>query len=297
MVSLSLQYLNQYIFIINNRSGRNKNQELNDRIQSAVKALQLKAQVHSTQHADETTSLVKQGLKDGIRHFIAVGGDGTVNTLAKHLVHTDAVLGIIPRGSGNGLARHFNITKDIQGALTRVLKNNIQTIDAIRINDQWSFNVAGIGFDGYISTRFGENGQRGLRNYMKLINQEYKAYPPVEMNIIAKNINLQTSLFQLAIANASQYGNNAIIAPLASLNDQLLDIAMIRKVPLAILPAFLLRVFSGNIDRSKYFKSFKTEKLGIKTSRPVHFHTDGDGKGMSDSFEINVVPECLKILI
>ncbi len=259
--------------------------------------MRINAQVYSTQYAEETTSLVKQGLKDGIRHYIAVGGDGTVNTLAKHLVHTDAVLGIIPRGSGNGLARHFGIPKDVQSALTRILKNNIQSIDAILINNQWSFNVAGIGFDGYISTRFGENGQRGLRNYMKLINQEYNAYPPIEMHIISKNINLESSLFQLAIANASQYGNNAIIAPQASLNDQLLDIAMIRKVPLAILPAFLLRVFSGNIDRSRYFKSFKTEKLAIKTSRPVHFHTDGDGKGISDKFEISVVPECLKILI
>ena len=139
-------------------------------------------------------------------------------------------------------------------------------------------------------------GKRGIRNYMKLINQEYKAYPPIDMHIRSGSTEIQTSLFQLAIANASQYGNNAIIAPNALLNDQLLDIAMIRKVPKAFLPAFLLKVFSGNIHRSRYFKSFKSSGMSVQTSRPVHFHTDGDGKGISDQFEIKVEPACLRLL-
>ena len=256
----------------------------------------IKAQIFTTLHADDTDMIVRQGLKDGVKHFIAVGGDGTVNTLAKHLVHTDAVLGIIPRGSGNGLARHFRLPKNIQGSITRLLKNKIQSIDAILINDHWSFNVAGIGFDGYISTRFGENGKRGLRNYMKLINKEYNEFNPIDMHIRSGKIEMHTPLFQLAIANASQYGNNAIIAPNAQLNDQLLDIAMIRKVPLGLLPAFLLKLFSGNIDRSTYFKTFQSDQLTVDTSRPVHFHTDGDGVGVSDRFEIKVVPTCLKII-
>ncbi|MEO5581828.1 MAG: YegS/Rv2252/BmrU family lipid kinase [Saprospiraceae bacterium] len=288
--------MDRFIFIINSRSGSNKNLVLYDRIKSAVKALNLKSQIFTTLHAEDSKRLVQQGLKEGVKYFIAIGGDGTVNTLAKNLVHTDAAIGIIPRGSGNGLARHFHMPRDIQGALARLIKKRIQPIDGIRINDQWSFNVAGIGFDGYISTRFGENGKRGIRNYMKLINQEYKSYDPIEMVIRSESSEFHTPLLQLAIANASQYGNNAIIAPNALLNDQLLDIAMIRKVPLAFLPAFLLKVFSGNIDRSKYFKSFKTSGLVVETSRPVHFHTDGDGKGIADRFEIKVEPNCLKLL-
>lgn len=240
--------------------------------------------------------LVRQGLKEGVKHFIAIGGDGTVNTLAKSLVNTDAAIGIIPRGSGNGLARHLLMPRDIQGALGRLFKKRIQTIDGLRINDQWAFNVAGIGFDGYISTRFGENGKRGIRNYMKLINQEYKGYLPIDMLIQSGTTEIQTTLFQLAIANASQYGNNAIIAPNALLNDQLLDIALIRKIPMAFLPAFLLKVFSGNISRSRYFRSFRSAGMTVRTSRPVHFHTDGDGKGISDQFEIKVEPGCLKLM-
>lgn len=269
---------------------------LYDRVKSAVKSLNLKSQIFTTLRAEDSKLLVQQGLREGVKYFIAIGGDGTVNTLAKNLVNTDAAIGIIPRGSGNGLARHLHMPKDIQRALSRLIKKRIQTIDGIRINDQWSFNVAGIGFDGYISTRFGENGKRGIQNYMKLINQEYKAYDPIDMYIRSGVSEIQASLFQLAIANASQYGNNAIIAPNALLNDQLLDIALIRKVPLAFLPAFLLKVFSGNINRSKYFKTFKSSGLTVQTSRPVHFHTDGDGKGISDRFEINVEPNCLKLL-
>ena len=169
-------------------------------------------------------------------------------------------------------------------------------MDQILINDHWSFNVAGIGFDGYISTKFGQDGKRGMRNYMKLIHTEYASYPPVSMEIVALQQTFHEDLFQLAIANASQYGNNAIVAPKASLEDQLLDITLIQKVPMTLLPSFLLKVFSRNILKSRYVKTFQTDHCTVHTSRPVHFHTDGDGRGMSDSFEISVVPGCLNIL-
>lgn len=288
--------MDHFIFIINSRSGRNKNQELLQRIDAGIKRFPITAEIHVTTHAEESGSIVKQGLKKGNKYFIAVGGDGTVNTLARNLVHTDAMLGIIPRGSGNGLARHFLMPKDIHGALNRLVKKRSQKIDAIQINDHWSFNVAGIGFDGYISTIFGQDGKRGMRNYMKLIHKEYHAYPTIDMAIHSGTDEIQTSLLQLAIANASQYGNNAIIAPKANLSDHILDIALIRKVPLALLPAFLIKVFSGNIHRSNYTDAMTTTCMQVNTSRPVHFHTDGDGRGMADTFSIEVVPECLQLM-
>ncbi len=288
--------MDRFIFIINSRSGRNKNQELYRRITAELKTFSIETKIHVTEHASDTEVIVKEGLLDGINHFIAVGGDGTVNTLASHLVHSDAALGIIPRGSGNGLARHFHMPRDIRGSLHQLVKKRIQRIDAIQINNQWSFNVAGIGFDGYISTIFGRDGKRGMRNYMKLINQEYKSYDPIDMEITSGTEQIKSSLFQLAIANASQYGNNAIIAPRADLSDQLLDITMIRKVPLALLPAFFIKVFTGNIQRSRYARLMTTSSMQILTSRPVHFHTDGDGRGISDQFRVQVIPSCLNLL-
>lgn len=288
--------MDHFVFIINSRSGRHRPEVLESHIRSAIDANDLSAECHLTRDAQHTAEIIQNSLDKGKTNFIAVGGDGTVNTLARNLVNTNALLGIIPRGSGNGLARHLDMPRDISGSIQRLIRKKSIAADAIKINGYWSFNVAGIGFDGYISTLFGQNGQRGMRNYMKLINREYKSYQPIVMEIRHGNEFLVKPIFQLAIANASQYGNNAIVAPFASLEDHLLDISMISKVPMSLLPAFFLKVFSGNIHRSKYWQSFKTDRLVVTTSRPVHFHTDGDGRGISEHFEIQLVPACLQLI-
>lgn len=288
--------LDHFIFIINSRSGRNKNEVLHKIIEHETKALHLSSDIHITKQAQDVELLVKEYINTPDTYFIAVGGDGTVNVLAKNLVKNNGVMGILPKGSGNGLAKHLHIPKNIHHALVRYSKKRIQTMDAITINDEWSFNVAGIGFDGYISSLFGKDGKRGMRNYMKLIHKEYKKYQPINMEIAYGFFKIEKPLLQLAIANASQYGNNVLVAPNANLQDQLLDIAMINKIPVAQLPAFFMKLFSGHVHRSKYYSAFKTNQLKVKTSEPAHFHTDGDGKGMADAFEINLVPNCLRIL-
>lgn len=285
--------MDQFVFIINSRSGRTKNDTLEQQLKTECKQQNILAEIYITRHAYEVHDLVNEHKK--ATGFIAVGGDGTVNTLAQNLVYTNVPMGIIPRGSGNGLAKHLRLPNSIPSALARFKKQRIQSIDSIQINNEWSFNVAGLGFDGYISTLFGQNGQRGLRNYMKLVQKEYLAYTPIDMEITVRNKTFSKKLFQLAIANASQYGNNAFIAPKASLQDQILDIAMISKVPVALLPAFFLKLFSKNIQSSKYYTGMQTDKLSIKTDRIVHFHTDGDGKGLNNQFEITVVPNCVQV--
>jgi len=288
--------VDHFVFIINKSSGRQKSGELESRIMAAVKDRPMSAECHITQNAEHTAELVQTALARGRENFVAVGGDGTVNTLARHLVHRKAILGIIPRGSGNGLARHLGMPANINDAIERLLPRRTQSVDAILINDHWSFNVAGIGFDGYISSLFGQNGKRGVANYIRLINQEYKSYQPIEMEIHTDGRILHEQVFQLAIANASQYGNRAIIAPFAALDDQLLDISMISKVPYTFLPGFFLRVIAGKIHKSRYWNSFKTNRMYVKTSRPVHFHTDGDGRGISEHFNVELVPSCLKLI-
>ncbi|MEP7266303.1 MAG: diacylglycerol kinase family protein [Saprospiraceae bacterium] len=288
--------LDHFVFIINNRSGTRRNEKLQMVLQEELKAYGIRYDIHITESADETNALVKKHLQLGHSYFIAVGGDGTVNTLAKNLVHTHGVMGIIPRGSGNGLARHLHLPKGIRTSLNRLVKKRIHIIDAITINREWAFNVAGLGFDGLISTLFGQNGKRGLSNYMKLIQSEYKNYQPIEIVYHYNNESVSKNIFQVAFANASQYGNNAIIAPNASLNDQLIDICLIDKVPMALLPAFFLKVFSGNIGQSNYAQSFTSDHLEVETSRPVHFHTDGDGRGIAQKFEIKLIPSCLKLM-
>ncbi len=251
--------------------------------------------IHLTKDVTETKKIVQEELTNGTNYFIAVGGDGTVNLLASLLIHTEAILGIVPRGSGNGLARHLHIPKDIHRAIVKIMKRRIKTIDAIQINDHYAFNVAGIGFDGYISTLFGQNGKRGLRNYMKLIQKEYLQYKPIEVSILDKKTPEKKNVITLAFANGSQYGNNALIAPHAKEDDAFMETVSIQKIPFAFLPAFFVRVLSGKILSSKYVSSTSNQSLKIKTNTPVHFHTDGDGKGITDTFEVSVIKNCLKI--
>jgi diacylglycerol kinase (ATP) len=288
--------LDHLVFIINSRSGRKKNERLKTKIREIIRAYPVNAHIYLTQKAAECKDIVQDHIQNRNSFFIAVGGDGTLNTIARELIGTSTSLAIIPRGSGNGLARHLRMPRNLSAAIQRILNKRSMLTDAILINDQWAFNVAGIGFDGHISTLFGANGQRGMRNYMKLIQSEYRGFKPCHMKLSHSQQSFEANLFQLAIANASQYGNNAVVAPTASISDGLLDIAMIRKVPIPLLPAFFLKVFAGQIHKSRYVTSFQTAALKIQTERPMDFHTDGDGKGMACEFEIHIRPDCLRLI-
>ncbi|HEX8038666.1 MAG TPA: diacylglycerol kinase family protein, partial [Chryseosolibacter sp.] len=241
------------------------------------------------------TTLAAQAAAEGFKKVVAVGGDGTVNEVAQALLHSPVAMGIVPKGSGNGLARHLRIPLNITSALRCLFTSEAIAMDTLRINGKLSLNVSGIGFDGYIANLFGGDNQRGLRGYTRLMLREFRRFREFEAHLRMGEGNVDTSAFVIAIANSSQYGNNARIAPAASVRDALFNVSILKKIPPYRLD-FIYQLFSGTIDQSAYCRVIATREATVTLPAPMYFHADGEPCGKADRFLIEMVPASLHML-
>lgn len=228
--------------------------------------------------------------------IVAAGGDGTVNEAASALSGTGKVLGIIPTGSGNGLARELQIPLDPAGAL-RVINNlNERLIDAGLVNHVPFFCTAGMGFDSHIAKLFSKTTKRGFAGYLKIFTREFLHYSPQEYSIAVGDRVINTEAFAVTVANARQYGNNAFIAPKAAVNDGWLDLVIIAPFPKARAAELAFRLFSGSIDKSRYYQSFKIREAEITAGRADCFHMDGEHCIFTEKLRFSVKPKALRVL-
>lgn len=283
------------LFIVNKFAGTGYQPELEGRIIDACQAHDVECTIQYTQYRGHATKLAQQGNLDGFSLIIAVGGDGTVNEVAKGLLHSQATMGIIPRGSGNGLARHLGIPMNISQAVTSLFSSKAITMDTFTVNGHASLNVSGIGFDGHIANLFGKNKKRGLAGYVKLTIREFIRFKNFESTLVTDGNTYERKAFIMAIGNSSQYGNNARITPAASVRDQLLDITLVKKIPPYRLD-FVYDLFTGKICNSHYCETFTAKKILIMLKTPIAYHVDGEPNGVADRFEISIVPSSLNML-
>jgi len=282
-------------FIISKFSGRGYQPALQDSILKASRQTRVDYEIAFTERPGHATTLAQQAVAEGFDRVVAVGGDGTVNEVAQGLLFSRAKMGIIPKGSGNGLARHLHIPVNIHQALKCLFTSKTITIDTFRVNGRLSVNVSGIGFDGHIANLFGLDKKRGLQGYAKLVLHEFMHFPEFEAVITAGGHEMQRKAFVVAIANSSQYGNNARIAPTASVCDEILDLSILKKIPAYRLD-FLYSFFSGTIDRTAYCETFRIRDAVIKLASPMAFHIDGEFAGKADRFTIEMQPASLNLL-
>ena len=230
----------------------------------------------------------------------AFGGDGTVNSVAAELVHTDKVLGILPGGSGNGLVRNLNIPLSWRRALDTLIYGKDVHIDSGLINDRFFVNVAGIGLDGLIAKKYNlESKARGMLPYVYYVLQGFHEMPFCRVRIQTEELEFESEVSFLTVANFKQWGGNAIIAPQASPYDELLDLCVLDRFKLLKTSLNLPRLFTGNIDKFPFYKSFKIARVRIHSlGGPVPFQFDGEyGGGELSDFDIRVVPASLKVRI
>lgn len=225
-----------------------------------------------------------------------MGGDGTVNEVARGMLHSEVPMAILPKGSGNGLARHLRIPMNLNGALRSLFNSDAVDIDTFTMNDKVSLNVSGIGFDGHVANLFGQEKKRGLQGYVKHTFREFFRFKEFEATIIVDGKKMNRKAFVIAIANSSQYGNNARIAPLASVRDELLHINILRKVPPYRFD-FMVDFFRGEVHQSKYSEVIEAKNISIEIASPVSFHIDGEPGGASSHFDIRIRPASLRMLV
>lgn len=284
------------LFVINPISGGKSKYNFPDKIDKYLDKSKFDAECVFTEYNGHGSILAAEAIKNGIEILVAVGGDGTINEVATEVDGTDKLMGIIPFGSGNGLARSLGIPlKEVQ-AIKRINKLHISKIDTGTFNGRKFFNMAGIGFDAQISARFAENVKRGLRNYIKIAFSEVSNYRSQNYHLQIDGKEYEYKAFMISIANSSQYGNNAHISPFASLNDGLLDICILRPFPLYKFPALALRMFRRNTHKSNYLEIIQGSEIIIRREREAAVHLDGDPFNMGTELSIGINPKSLNIL-
>ena len=231
------------IFLVNPNSGTKKKKKIPKLIKALIDKSIFDFEVRNTLFKGEATQIVTEKLAEGYRYFVAVGGDGTINEIAKALINTDATLAIIPVGSGNGLARHLKIPLKPSRAIKVINKLKVSTIDYGTINNAPFFCTCGVGFDAIIGARFDKSKQRGLISYIRIAISEFFRFKPEKFTLsINQGESVQYSAFLVTIANASQYGNNAFIAPMAL--DSSLDI-LYSDYSVTATPTYQIRRYSN----------------------------------------------------
>lgn len=287
---------NKILFIVNKFAGIGYPSELERIVNTACQQNGASCSIEFTQHKGHAIELASDAQGKGFDKVIAVGGDGTINEVARGLIQSNVPMGIVPRGSGNGLARHLGIPLKISEAVNQIFHSKILPMDVFRVNGKLSLNVSGIGFDGHITNLFGVKSTRGLIGYVTLTVQEFLKFKEFETEIMLNGKVIKRNAFIIAIANSSQYGNNARIAPSASVCDGMLHINVMKRVPLFRLD-FVYSFFTGQLSKSSFCEFMEAPSLKIRTTNPIDYHVDGEPCGLSDSFDIELMPAGLHVLV
>lgn len=233
---------------------------------------------------------------DEVDFFVAIGGDGTISTVAKQLIHTEKVLAIFPAGSGNGFSNETQFSKNLDELLDKLKAKKSRKIDTFTVNDRLSINVSGTGFDGKVVKEF-EKTNRGFKNYIKVSLKTFFNYKPIKLKFFDENYKQYNGKYLMVnIANTRQFGNNAYIAPMASKSDGLVDMVLVKKFPLTYSPLFAFRMFTKKLKEDDYITYLPVSEIEFKVNTK-NWHLDGEFNKIKSPIHVKVQPSSLNILI
>ena len=287
--------LKKIVVIINPISGVGSKDKIPGIIRQRCKKKDIALTVEYTKYAGHAKELTQRAIDDQADCVIAIGGDGTVNEVARNLVHSDVVLGIIPGGSGNGLARELHIPFDVRSAVDVIFSNHISVIDACKANDKIFFCTCGVGFDAVVSEDFAKEKRRGQLTYLKDIVENYLDYKPEIYELHINDNTIREEAFLITCANASQYGYNAYIAPNADISDGQMDITILSPFNAMDIGPLTFQLFTKTIDKNSKIKTFRTKKARIVRQKDGVMHIDGDPVMASKDIELSALSSALHV--
>lgn len=285
------------LFIMNPKSGVGSKESIPELIDKNIDKELFDYQIANTEYAGHATELAKQAVEDKVGIVVAVGGDGTVNEVGKALINTDTAIGIIPTGSGNGLARHLAIPMNVKKSLQILNQACIHKLDYGIINGIPFFCTCGMGFDAFISMKFAEAGKRGVVTYVQKVLEEGLKYEPQTYDIEDNEGVHHYKAFLISVANASQYGNNAYIAPQASMSDGLFNIIIMEPFDIIDAPQVAIEMFNKTLDKNSKIKTFKAKRIHIHRKEEGVIHYDGDPIMAGKDVEIKLVSKGIKVVV
>ncbi len=283
-------------FIINPKSGTKDKHNFADWITSTIDTTIFECDISYTTAPHHATKLARQAANDKYDIVVAVGGDGSVNETGSGLIGTKTALGIIPTGSGNGMARHMKIPIDFKKAVALLNTGECTAVDTLTVNERVCIGTFGIGFDAHIAHLFASAGTRGYSTYVKLVLAEFSKYKPVYFKIFADKKEYHLNCFLLTFANSSQFGNNAVIAPFADVKDGIIDISMLQKFPAYVAPHLIYRMMNNSIHNSRFFDRLSAKEIIVRNEKIVKGHIDGEPIELEGDIEIQIKPLSLNIV-
>ncbi|KFF01880.1 diacylglycerol/lipid kinase family protein [Chryseobacterium luteum] len=233
---------------------------------------------------------------DNVDIFVAIGGDGTISTVARNLINTDKILAIFPAGSGNGFSNETKFSKNLDELLAKIKAKTSRKIDTFTVNDKLSINVSGTGFDGKVVKEF-EKTSRGFKNYIKVSLKTFFNYRPIKVKFFDEAYQQYNGKYlMLNIANTRQFGNNAYIAPKASKSDGLVDMVLVKKFPLTYSALFAFRMFTKRLKDDEYVTYLPVSEISFKVNTK-NWHLDGEFNKIKSPIHVKVLPASLNILV
>ncbi len=296
--------MKKFIFLVNPISGTVKKKGVIELIHAEAAARSLIYEIVSTRADGNYTEVKQKIIAEGITHVGIVGGDGTVNTVVNGLRDVPVKFGIVPMGSGNGLALAAGISKVPAVALKLVMEGKSKAVDGFMINGEFSCMLSGLGFDAQVAHDFANKASRGLMTYTRQTLVNYFTAGTYPFEIAVDKFTFSTDAFFISIANSNQFGNRVTIAPQASLSDGLLDVVIVQKMNKALLPFAILSQLRGANKTQvlaaealqKSIVYFQTSSLKIRNWKKAPLHIDGEPKQTADVFDVQVIRNCFKLI-
>lgn len=278
-------------------SGVGKQKKISEQINKYISKDKFDYEITYTRAPKHAIELAREASQKGYDMVIAVGGDGSVNEVGSGLLGSDTAMGIIPTGSGNGLARHLKIPQNIPGALKLLNHARPVNIDTVELNGIKFLGIAGIGFDALIAHKFASYGKRGFWSYLKIVMNEFKSFQERKFQLKSDNIEVEKQAFLISIANSSQFGNNACISPEADIQDGLIDVCILKKMPLIKVFQTVVRLFNNTIHQSAFIEIIRCSEITIEGNSSGLVHLDGEPFQIDGPLHFKVIPSSLKVLI
>ncbi len=285
------------LFIINPVSGKRSSKNILNEINSGIDSERYIVHIKYSESALHVATLATDAVRTNTDIIVAVGGDGTINEVASCLIHSNSILGIIPAGSGNGLARHVGIPLSVAKAVKLINEAHSMLIDTATINGKAFVSIAGVGFDALIARKFATSKKRGFTTYLHYVTNSFIKYKPKKYKLKINDRIFKTKALFISFANSNQFGYNAQIAPNAKLDDGMLDICIVQKPNIFEMPLIANLLFLKRIDKSQHVDIIPVADVIVEREKGKYVNIDGESVKMSKKLEVKVVPLSLKIII
>lgn len=288
--------MKKLLFIINPIAGTKSKKDLPKLIKEHLSD-NFTFQIIYTERALHATEIATDN-QDDFDAIIAVGGDGTINEVARGLIGNGTPMGIIPMGSGNGLARHMKLPLSLHKAIQVFNSFQIEAIDTCKVNNEHFLITSGVGFEAQIGHRFAQQKGRGFKNYIKAVINSIKGYKCDHYKIEIDGKTINTQAFTLSVANANQYGNDAFISPLSNIQDGLMNLCIIHPFPTLMSGNITAKLLTKRIHKSRYYENILGKKISITSKNDQTYHVDGEPLiNTKEVLQYEILPLSLNLLV